>query len=299
MYYNEKRVLFLKLHIIEAPISAGSPTRGSECAFRAIRAAGLPPAFDVHQVHWVPMDPPPPSGGFPANLRHLPQVQTVCKAVRARVLDALDAGAFPIVLGGDHSIGMGTIAALGERFGPDQLSVAWIDAHTDINTDRSTHSGFIHGMPLAASMGLCCPELQIGCQRVNLKGSNTAVIGARSIDPPEYAILRQQGVHLFTADRVNRDGLDAVLDEVLFRLRTPALHISLDVDCLDPSVFTATGYVLPRGLLVTQVKTILRRLFQTGRAVSFELVEYNPALDSDGQGLASVLELLAEAAENI
>ncbi|MCI8537916.1 MAG: arginase [Oscillospiraceae bacterium] len=289
----------MKLHMIEAPISAGSPTQGSECAFRAIRAAGLPPAFDAHEVSWVPMDPPAPSKDFPHHLKHLPQVQAVCKGVRERVLEALDEGAFPIILGGDHSIGMGSIAALGERFGPDQLSVVWIDAHTDINTDRSTHSGFIHGMPLAASMGLCCPELQMGRQSVNLKGCNTAVIGARSIDPPEYVILREQGVHLFTADRVSRDGLEAVLDEALFRLRTPALHISLDVDCLDPSVFTATGYVLPHGLLVTQVKTILRRLFHTGRVVSFELVEYNPALDSDGQGLAAVLELLAGAAENI
>lgn len=289
----------MKLHIIEAPLSAGSPTGGSECAFRAIRAAGLPPAFNAHEVIWIPMDPPVPSDGFPPHLKHLPQVQAVCRSVRARVREALDAGAFPLILGGDHSIGMGSIAALGEHFGPERLSVAWIDAHTDINTERSTRSGFIHGMPLAASMGLCCPELQIGRQKVNLKGGNTVVIGARSIDPPEYAILRQQGVHLFTSDRISRDGLDTVLDEALFRLRTPALHVSLDVDCLDPSVFTATGYVLPHGLLTAQVKAILRRLFQTGCAVSFELVEYNPVLDSDGQGLAVVLELLAEAAANI
>lgn len=287
----------MELRFIEAPISAGSPTVGSECAFRTLQTAGLPSAFDAHTVTWVPMERPAPSASFPSNLKHLSEVQTVCRGVRAQVREALRAGAFPIVVGGDHSIGMGSIAALGEHYGSASLSVVWIDAHTDINTDRSSPSGYIHGMPLAASMGLCCPELQMGTQKVNLKGSNTFIIGARSIDPPEYPILRREGVNLYTSDRIRRDGLDAVLDETLFRLRNRPIHVSLDVDCLDPAAFTATGYVLEHGLLLTQVKSILRRLFQTGQVVSFELVEYNPALDSDGHGLQVVLELLEEAAE--
>lgn len=287
----------MELRIIEAPISSGSPTTGSELAFRALQTAGLPAAFDAHSVTWVPTDRPAPSNRFPSNLKHLPEVQEVCRSVRSRVLDALDNGAFPIVIGGDHSVGMGTISALGERYGADSLSVVWIDAHTDINTDRSSPSGYIHGMPLAASMGLCCPELQIGLQPVNLKGSNTYILGARSIDPPEYPILRRENVNLYTADRIDRDGLDAVLDDTLFRLRDRPVHVSLDVDCLDPSVFTATGYVLDHGLLLEQAKEILRRLFQCGHVVSFELVEYNPALDPDGRGLQVVLDLLSEAAE--
>lgn len=289
----------MELRIIEAPISAGSPTVGSECAFRTLQATGLPAAFDAHTVTWVPMERPAPSNRFPSNLKHLSEVQTVCRGVRRQVLEAVEAGIFPIIVGGDHSIGMGSIAALGEHYGAGSLSVVWIDGHTDINTDHSSPSGYIHGMPLAASMGLCCPELQMGRQKVNLKGSNTFILGARSIDPPEYPILRRERVNLYTADRISRDGLDAVLDDTLFRLRNRPVHVSLDVDCLDPTVFTATGYVLEHGLLLTQVKTILRRLFQTGHVVSFELVEYNPALDSDGHGLQVVLELLTEVAENL
>ena len=289
----------LDLHIIEAPISAGSPTTGAERAFQDLRAHGLPQDFSAHAVTWIPMEHPAPSPQGSARMKHLGEVQTVCRGVRARTLEALEAGAFPLILGGDHSIGMGSIAALGEHFGPQHLSVVWIDAHTDINTQDSSPSGYLHGMPLAASMGLCAPELQMGREKVNLLGSHTYILGARSIDPPEYPILRAQKVNLYTADRLCRDGVGAVMEDVRFRMRDTAIHISLDVDCFDPTVLTATGYVIDHGLMLTQVQEMLRVLFATGRVVSFELVEYNPSLDSDGRGRQVVLDLLSQVARSL
>ena len=275
--------------LLEAAVSCGSPTRGSEGAYDALVRAGLPGVLGGASC--CPMEKLAPCPVWPDGLRHLNTVMEVNRRLRAGVLAALERGEYPVVIGGDHSCAMGTLAALGEFYGAENLAVVYIDAHADINTEKTSVTGYIHGMDLAAACGLCCGELTVGRNRVNLHGENLHIIGGRSIDPPEYGILEQVGAHLHTAQEVREQGLEAVLDEVLPALSGKRVHISFDVDSLDPAEFSATGYNIPEGLTVAQAERIIRAVQAGGETVCFECVEYNPAMDRDRKDLATLLDM--------
>ena len=283
--------------LVEAAVSCGSPTRGSEGAYDALVRAGLPALLGDAAL--LPMEKLAPCESWPDGLRHLDTVMEVCRRLRASTLAALERGAYPIVIGGDHSCAMGTLAALGEFYGAENLAVVYVDAHTDINTDKTSGSGCIHGMDLAAACGLCCDELTVGKNKVNLLGENLHIIGARSIDPPEYGIAEQAGAHLYTAQTVRERGAEWVLAQVLPALAGKRVHISFDVDVLDPSEFTATGYNIPGGPALAQVERILGGVLDTGLTCSFECVEYNPTRDPDGKDLRTLMGLLGRLAEKM
>ena len=180
--------------LVEAAVSCGSPTRGSERAFDALVGAGLPALFGNAALE--PMEKLPPCPVWPEGLRHFDTVMEVCRRLRSNTLKVLERGEYPVVIGGDHSCAMGTLAALGEFYGAENLAVVYVDAHTDINTDQTSESGCIHGMDLAAACGLCCDGLTVGKNKVNLLGENLHIIGARSIDPPEYGVVERAGARL-------------------------------------------------------------------------------------------------------
>ena len=267
--------------LLEAAVSCGSPTKGSELAYDALIARGLPEGLGKTAL--FPMEKLSPCGVWPEGLRHLDTVMTVCRSLRTNVLAALEEGLFPVVIGGDHSVAMGTLAALGEYYGSEQVAVVYIDGHADINTEKSSVTGYLHGMDLAAACGLCCDELTVGRQKVNVLGENIHIIGARSIDPPEYGIMEELGVNLYPAQEVLREGISPLLDKLLPRLQGKRVHISFDVDSLDPSDFSATGYLLPGGLTMGQAEGLMTAVLATGQVCSFECVEYNPLLDVDGR----------------
>ena len=283
--------------LAEAAVSCGSPTRGTEGAFDALVGAGLSALFGGARL--LPMDKLAPCALWPEGLRHLDTVMEVCRRLRASVLDALGRGEYPVVIGGDHSCAMGTLAALGEFYGAENLAVVYVDAHTDINTEKTSVTGCIHGMDLAAACGLCCGALTVGKNRVNLLGENLHFIGARSIDPPEYGIVEQAGAHLHTAQEVRERGLDAVLGDVLPALAGKRVHISFGVDVLDPSEFAATGYNIPDGLTLAQAERTLNAVLDTGLVHSFECVEYNPTMDPDGKDLRSLMGILRTVSEKL
>ena len=276
--------------LVEAAVSCGSPTRGTEGAFDALVEAGLPALFGGARL--LPMEKLAPCPAWPDGLRHLDTVMEVCRRLRANTLDALERGERPVVIGGDHSCAMGTLAALGEFYGAENVAVVYVDAHTDINTEKTSESGCIHGMDLAAACGLCCDALTVGRNRVNLLGKNLHFIGARSIDPPEYGIVEQVGARLHTAREVRERGLEAVLADILPALAGKRVHISFDVDVLDPAQFRATGYNIPEGLTVAEVERILSGVLDTGLTCSFECVEYNPVMDPDGKDLDTLMGIL-------
>ena len=283
--------------LVEAAVSCGSPTQGSEGAFDALVQAGLPGLFGDARL--APMEKLAPCGVWPDGLRHLDTVMEVCRRLRANTLAALERGEYPVVIGGDHSCAMGTLAALGEFYGAENLAVVYVDAHTDINTDRTSASGYIHGMDLAAACGLCCDALTVGRSKVNLLGENLHIIGARSIDPPEYGIVGRAGAHLYPAETVRGQGVEAVLAQVLPALAGKCVHISFDVDVLDPLEFTATGYNIPDGLAVEAVRRLLGAVLDTGLAVSFECVEYNPAMDPQKRDLNTLMGIFRMVSEKL
>ena len=279
-----------KFALIEAAVSCGSPTRGSEFAYDALVSRGL--AQVLGDAVCRPMEKQIPCEVYPSHLRHLDTVMAVNRLLRENVLAALEQGQFPVIIGGDHSIAMGSLAALGERYGAENVAVVYVDAHTDINTDESSVSGCIHGMDLAAACGLCCDALTVGRNKVNVLGGNIHIIGARSIDPPEFGIMEDQRVHLCTAERVMELGAQGVLAELLPRLEGKRVHISFDVDSLDPTEFSATGYNIPEGLTVTQAETVMAGVLAAADVCSFECVEYNPTMDPEGVDGDKLLELL-------
>ena len=276
--------------VLEAPICAGSPTLGSEHAYRTLREHGLD-ALLGSGTEFCGM---PPSGRrdlpYPENLKCLEEVVDISRTLYGNIRDALLRGRFPISVGGDHSIAIGSIAAAASVLGAENLSVIYIDGHTDINTEASTESGFIHGMPLACAMGLCSDRLTVGA-KVNLYGQNTFILGARSIDRGEYPIIREQGVHLYTAEELLRRGADEVMDEVLTKIRTPYIHVSFDVDVMDENEFPSTGYRMPDGITLENTRQLLIRAAETGRVRSFDCVEYNPALDPELTDCKKLLSL--------
>ena len=283
--------------LIEAAVSCGSPTRGSEGAFDALVQAGLPGLFGDARL--APMEKLAPCGVWPDGLRHLDTVMEVCRRLRVNTLAALERGEYPVVIGGDHSCAMGTLAALGEFYGAENLAVVYVDAHTDINTDSTSASGYIHGMDLAAACGLCCDALTVGRNKVNLLGENLHIIGARSIDPPEYGIVERAGAHLYTAEAVRGQGVEAVLAQVFPALAGKRVHISFDVDVLDPLEFAATGYNIPFGLTVGEAGQILSAVLDTGLTVSFECVEYNPAMDPQKRDLNTLMGIFRMVSEKL
>lgn len=281
----------MKVTLVEAPICKGSPTDGSQYAYRALTEAGMASCFD--DVVLSPMEPPVATGESAPNMKDVGDVMTVCGELSARVGETIREGRLPIVVGGDHSVAIGSIAGAASVVGAENLAVVYIDGHTDINTDKTTKTGFIHGMPLAAAMGLCHERLTIG-NRVNLKGENTFILGARSIDEGEYPIIASQGVTLYTADAIRAKGIETVVKEVLEAITAPAIHVSFDVDFLDQTVFPSTGYRMADGLAIADADAILTACFATGRVCSLDVVEYNPQLDVDGRDREKLFSLLGQ-----
>lgn len=192
----------------------------------------------------------------------------------------------PIVMyGGDHSLALGSIA--GVLTHEPNVGVIWFDAHTDINTEASSPSGNAHGMPVAALMGLCQSALN-EVAPVRLKPQNIFWVGARDIDPGEEQILRQLGIydHVYSTNDVHRLGMKAVMDDIRQRMAAqeiPALHLSFDIDGMDPSIVAATGTKVPNGLTQEDLDVFIQSLSSLPPMHTMDFVEYNPLMDDAQQ----------------
>lgn len=288
----------MKISLLEAPICKGSPTDGTQFAYKHLTENGISRFFES-EVGFVPMEPrPSDSGQYPETplMKDSGAVMAVSRRLFANVRKELMSGSFPLVIGGDHSVAMGSIAGASSVMGKDKLSVIYIDGHTDINTDKSTLTGFIHGMPLAAAMGLCSDMLTVG-NKINVFGKNIYIVGARSIDDGEYPIMRENGVHLYTAGEVKKRGITSVMTEITDNIRGGAIHVSFDVDFLDETVFSSTSYRMPDGLDADTLYKILHSAFSTGRVCSMDVVEYNPTLDTDGEDMKKLFAVFEHISE--
>jgi arginase len=231
-------------------------------------------------------------------LKYLREIVEVCEALRDRVDEALRQGATPVVLGGDHSVAMGTIAGVARHFRREQqkkIGLIWFDAHADANTADTSPSGNIHGMPLAAVLGLGAPSL------VNLAGfcpmvdgASAALVGIRDVDPAERANVRATGVGAFTMRDVDERGMRAVMEGAIARAGegTAGIHVSFDMDGMDPDYAPGVGTPSPGGLSYREAHLAMEMLADTGRVVSAEFVEVNPVLDHRNGTAALGVELL-------
>lgn len=288
----------MRFSLIAAPLELGCGTTGCAMGGAALIGGenGLLSFLNQNGIHvaadsaFVPMTAR--REGEPAP-HYLQEVVTACCATRDAVSLAQGEGTFPLTLGGDHALGLGTVAGTAQHYSPEELSLVWVDAHTDINTEKSSTSGNIHGMPIAALLGLCGPELTAVCGgAAALRPENVHIIFARDIDPAEEEIIAGQGVHLYRMSEITEKGLPAVTERLLGSITTPYCHVSWDVDSLDAAFMPATGLPIPGGPDPAAVTDLLMALAATGKMVALDCVEYNPDRDPDGSSCQTVLGIL-------
>ena len=224
--------------------------------------------------------------------RRLRAVTAVCQTLFERACAWRDAGDFAIFLGGDHSISIGSIAAAAQD-GP--IGVIWIDAHSDFNTPDTTPSGNIHGMPMAVLTGEGPePLVNVGIPGPKIKSSQVVQIGIRNLDALERDRLLRSGMHVFTMRHVDELGMAVVARQALDRLRhLPRIHVSLDMDSLDPAEAPGVGTPVPGGLTYREAHLLMEILGDSGRVESLDIVEINPILDKMNKTAELAVELAA------
>lgn len=217
-------------------------------------------------------------------LRHLKEVVEGNTKLAHTVNKEVESGRFPLVLGGDHSIAIGTLAGLSSHY--ENLGVIWYDAHGDINTDETSPSGNIHGMPLAASLGIGHRALtEIVSNKPKVKPENVVLVGIRDLDEGEKQLLRELNIKVYTMNEINRYGMAKVMEETINYLkdRTDGVHLSLDLDGLDPYEAPGVGTPVEGGISFRESKLALQMLHEANIITSAEFVEVNPMLDIKNQ----------------
>jgi arginase len=232
--------------------------------------------------------------------RYKPQILDVCTRLAERVKAVLDEGDFPLVLGGDHSIAMGTVAGTAAHCRDRQqpIGLIWFDAHGDMNVPGVSPSGNIHGMPLAHLLGKGDDDLKnILDFSPKVKPENVALIGVRAIDRHEREIIRESGIHAFTMREIDEHGMAAVARRALEIVNegTTGFHVSFDVDGCDPTVIPGSGTLVPGGVSFREAHLLMEYVADDGKLLSLEIVELNPFLDERNISAQRTLELILSA----
>ena len=267
-----------RVAVVGVPMDLGANRRGVDMGPSALRYARLLEqledlGYTVEDLGDVPVSLARASRRRGRGLAYLEEIGAAALVLKER-LAALPEGVFPIVLGGDHSLSMGSVAgaARGRRVG-----VVWVDAHADFNTPETSPSGNVHGMPLAVLSGLGHPRLTEVFRAVDPK--DVVLVGVRSLDPGEKRLLKEAGVRVYTMHEVDRLGVARIAEEVLKHLQGLPLHVSLDADVLDPTLAPGVGTPVPGGLTYREAHLLMEILAESGRVQSLDLVEVNPILD--------------------
>lgn len=277
------------VHIIGVPLDLGGGRRGVDMGPSALRIAGLDAriaALGYTVVDKGDLTTPIPEtkdAGDPRK-RYIREIARVCQKVYQTSLAALQDGAMPVVLGGDHSLAAGSVAATSDfaRHGQKPIGLLWIDAHGDMNTPASTKSGNVHGMPLAALIGPEPAELaRIGGFSPKVEPPRTVLIGVRDLDDSEKALVRASRIYVFTMKDIDRMGIAAVVEQAIeiAGRDTAGIHVSFDLDVCDPSIAPGVGTPVKGGLDYREAHMVMEIVADSGRLLSLDLVEVNPVLD--------------------
>jgi arginase len=278
------------VHVIGVPLDLGGGRRGVDMGPSAFRTAGL--GERIGSLGYTVVDKgniavPVRETVHPADdrKRYVDEIARVCSDLHDAVLESLRAGAMPIVLGGDHSLAAGSVAAAAvwaERTQQQPIGLIWVDAHGDMNTPGSSPSGNVHGMPLAALLGPEPHELSaIGGLVPTVRPEHTVLIGVRNLDDHEKQLVRASGVHVFTMKDIDRQGIALVVEQAVeFASRgTAGIHVSFDMDACDPTIAPGVGTPVKGGLDYREAHMVMEIVADSKRLTSFDLVEVNPTLD--------------------
>ncbi|VDG88666.1 Arginase [Lysinibacillus sphaericus] len=276
----------LNISMVGVPLDYGQSRRGVDMGPSAIRYAGAVSRLEaIGHLVTDTGDIAVPTGDRVGQdidgLKNLDEVTNACTKLAGRVAELTKNGQFPLVFGGDHSMAIGTLAGLSEKY--NNLGVIWYDAHADINTEKTSPSGNIHGMPLAVSLGMGHDRLvNIYKEGRKIKPENVVIIGARSVDPGEREVIKELGIKVFTMHEIDRDGMTSVMNQAIDYLKSKkidGLHLSLDLDGLDPLYTPGVGTPVPGGISYRESHLAMEMLQDSGLVTSAEFVEVNPILD--------------------
>ncbi|GEL07599.1 arginase [Salisediminibacterium halotolerans] len=285
--------------VIGVPMDLGQNRRGVDMGPSAMRYAGLVERLQetgcsVNDLGDIEVGRPEALDVKNAdNLKDLEEVVTVNERLADTVKNVVQAGRFPLILGGDHSIAIGTLAGVSHKY--NNMGVIWYDAHGDLNTGATSPSGNIHGMPLAVSLGIGHPSLtEIGGYKPKVTPENIVIIGARSLDPEEREYIQAQGVRVYTMHEIDRDGMAAVMNDAIAFLeaKTDGVHLSLDLDALDPQHAPGVGTPVVGGTTYRETHLAMEMLAQRQVITSAEFVEVNPILDVRNQTAEAAVGLI-------
>jgi arginase len=286
--------------LIGAPTDIGAGDRGASLGPEALRVAGLAEALRERGLRVVdrgnlagPFNPwQPPSDGY----RHLEQVVAWNRLVMDAVRAALDGGELPILLGGDHCLGLGSITAVANwcRANGKQLRVLWLDAHADFNTHTVTPSGNVHGMPVACLCGLGPESLTtLGGPAPAMNAADIRQIGIRSVDAGEKQLVKEYGLDIYDMRYIDEIGMKRAMEEALEGVDADThVHVSFDVDFLDPSIAPAVGTTVPGGPNYREAQLVMEMIADTGRMGSLDIMELNPAFDEKNKTARLAVDLV-------
>lgn len=294
-----------EVHLIGFPMDLGADRRGVDMGPSALRIADIDEkiralGYHVEDQGDIEIQVPEVLKIRDPHLKYLPEITAACDKLARKVKRVLKQGAFPLVLGGDHSMAIGTIAGVSGfcRDAGKRLGVIWIDAHSDINVPLTSPTGNIHGMPVAASIGIGAKELSaVGGAFQKLDPANIVMIGLRSVDVGERKLIREHGVRTYTMTDIDRLGVHRVMEETLAYLRERAdhIHVSFDLDSVDPTIAMGVGTPVPGGLTYREAHLIMEMIAEYGALSSLEIAEVNPILDNVNKSAQFAADLVASA----
>nr|MDH3155795.1 arginase [Bacillus licheniformis] len=291
-----------QISMIGVPMDLGQLRRGVDMGPSAIRCAGVNERLeclcqDIEDLGdmTIGQREDEKEGGEPASeeLRNLKAITKASVKLAETVDNIVASGAFPLVLGGDHSIAIGTLAGLAKHY--QNLGVIWYDAHADLNTKETSPSGNIHGMPLAISLGIGHEGLTaIYGKEAKIKAENIVIIGARSLDDGEKELIRDKGIKVYTMHEIDRLGMTRVMEETIdyLRGRTDGVHLSLDLDALDPNDAPGVGTPVAGGISYRESHLAMEMLEESKLITSAEFVEVNPILDEKNRTAEAAVALM-------
>ena len=291
--------------LIGAPMDLGAGRRGVDMGPSALRVANLNArlkelGYEVEDRGNVSVVQPETEPEGDAQAKYLPQITATCTQIAELVALALKDGKFPLVLGGDHSIAVGTVSGVSKHFHErgESIGLLWIDAHADMNTPEISPSGNIHGMPLACCTGFGPRELtHISGFAPKVNPHNTVLVGIRSVDGPERGMVHKSGVRTFTMRDIDERGTQAVMQEAIriASAGTAGFHVSLDMDAVDPQEAPGVGTPVRGGMTYREAHLAMEWLCDSGQVTSLEVVEVNPVIDEANRTALLAVELIMSA----
>ncbi len=288
------------IDIIGVPSDFGANVAGALMGPAALRTAGLHEKLqsigrETHESGDIVVPNRYNLAAEKTNNKYLPVVHAMCQELKTASMAALASHHIPLVLGGDHSIAIGSLAATCTFYKKQRIGLLWVDTHADINTPQSSHTGNIHGMPISVLLGKGYAELtQLFDKQTTIQPENIVLLGLRDIDPEEKGILKKSGITYYTMRDIDEKGIRKIVKEICkhqFK-DIDGLHLSFDLDVMNPTQMPGVSTPVPGGLTLREAHLLLEMLYETQHIIAADFVELNPFKDNQGQSAAMATDLI-------